>query len=210
MDACFDENIWTKKTIEKGRILFLEGDPGDDIYYILEGAIKVFILDSSGRENILALLGPGDFVGEMSIIDEKPRSATAQALEKSQVLVLNRTLFASQIKENPSIAFRIIQILVERLRKTDQQLLFQVCKTARQRVGKAILDLAEKFGRNTDEGILINLRITHQDLAAYSGVARETATRMVQDFLNSNLLKINPKNCLIVTDLEEFRMTVFE
>ena len=77
-------------------------------------------------------------------------------------------------------------------------------------MGKAILDLAEKFGRNTDEGILINLRITHQDLAAYAGVARETATRMVQDFLNSNLLKINPKNCLIVTDLEEFRMTVFE
>lgn len=204
-----DESLWTKKTIEKGEVLFLEGDLADNIYFIKEGIIKVFVLTSSGREKILALLGAGDFLGEMAIIDDQPRSATAQALEKSQVMVLNKDSFCTQIKKDPLLAYKIIQMLVSRLRQTDQQLMFQVSKSAYHKVGKGILDLAEKYGQNVDKGLLISLRITHQDLASFSGVARETATRVLQHFINQGLLTIN-RNYLLIKDLEKFRDIVME
>jgi CRP/FNR family transcriptional regulator len=203
-----DSNLWVSKTVDRGQILFLEGDQGDNIYCIKEGAIKVFVLTPNGKEKILALLGPGDFLGEMALIDEKPRSATAQALENSRVMVLNKASFCAQIKENPLIAYQLIQMLVARLRHTDEQLMSQVSKTARNRVGQGILDLVDKFGANTPEGLSITLRITHQDLAAYSGVARETATRVLQDFVNEGLLMINAKNRILIPNVEKFKKVV--
>ncbi len=142
-----------EKTLNPGEALFHEGDKGDVMYLIKEGQIKI----TKGKgpdERVLAVLKEGDFFGEMAIIDGSPRSASATAISKTSLLVIDKETFKAKIRENPLIEY-ILETLTKRLRNTDEQIKLLTIKSEERRVVAYIVTKAKEIGKSTAEGIEI-------------------------------------------------------
>src|SRR5690606_25383107 len=135
-----------------------------------------------GREKTLALLGEGEFFGEMALLDEGPRSAIAQALEKTTLLTLLRSDFDDFLARNAAASRQIIKVLSSRLRETNAQVMDIVFRDVRGRVATALLKLSDLHGVPCPMGQKIDLKLTHQELANLVGTARETVTRVLAEF----------------------------
>jgi CRP/FNR family cyclic AMP-dependent transcriptional regulator len=171
------------------QMLFLAGDPGDGCYRVDEGLLKVSVVSSSGGERILAILGPGTLVGELSIIDGAPRSASVSALRDSKLVFVSRATFAAFAKANPEIYRHITTLLARRLRDIDEALAATSFLSLKGRVARALINLAEAFGKDVGQGrILIRQKVTQSDLAAMAGIARENVSRILQDWMRRSLV----------------------
>ncbi|MBO8126935.1 MAG: Crp/Fnr family transcriptional regulator [Firmicutes bacterium] len=190
-----------QKKLAKNEVLFLEGDPGEAMFIILEGAVQVYTLSPEGKEKILAILGQGDLLGELSLLDGEPRSATAQALEPTRLAVIDRAQFERFIRENSEVALILLRDLAHRLRQTDAHLQDLVFKDIQSRLAKVLLDLAEDYGENTSQGVKIKLKLTHQQLANYVGSTRETVTRTLLAFQDAGYVGFDQR-FLVITDPE--------
>src|SRR5690625_673807 len=143
--------------LPRGEVLFNEGDPGDRLYVIGSGKIKLGRRSSDGRENLLAVLGPGEMFGELSLFDPGPRTATASAVAEAQLYELAQIELSSWLQQNPVVATHLLQALARRLRRTNETLADLVFSDVPGRVAKALLDLSQRFGSQTEEG----LQVTH-------------------------------------------------
>jgi CRP-like cAMP-binding protein len=172
------------RQLDPDEVLFLAGDPGDGFYRVDEGLLKVSIASADGAERILAILGPGTIVGDLSIIDGKPRSATVTALRKSRLRFVSRTVFESFAGERPEIYEYLTRLLSERLRDTDQIIAAGSFLPLKGRVARALLDLAHAFGSEVDGGrIVIRQKLSQSDLAAMAGIARENVSRIMNEWM---------------------------
>lgn len=184
-----------------GEILFLEGEPADAFYAILEGEIKIIKVTAEGKEIILEKMGKGDFFGEMGILEEKNRSATALINKKSKLLVLEKDNFVGFIKDNPEIALKIIIELSHRLRQANQEIEGLAFMDVETRLKRLLLRLAKKCKTN---GLMeIEREITHQEMAKYIGSSRETVTRLINKLETEGLLKIE-EDKIILKNLERW------
>src|SRR3990170_8812476 len=134
----------SRRRFPKDTVVFFENEEGDSVFMILEGRIKVTILGDDGREIILSMLGPGDFFGEMALLDNEPRSATAIAVEESELLSLHRTDFQTVIGDNPAISSALIKVLTARLRRANHQISTLALLDVYGRVARVILDIDRK------------------------------------------------------------------
>jgi CRP-like cAMP-binding protein len=166
---------------DRGAVIFFEHEPGDAMYIIEEGQVRIYRVAEDGREKTLALLSEGDFFGEMALIDDEPRSAIAEATEPCVLLAIHKRDVHSLIQANPSIALSMIQGLSRRLRETNKQLMDAVFLDVRGRVLRLLLDLDRRYGRPCAEGRLIDIRLTHQELANMVGTSRESVTRVLTE-----------------------------
>ena len=187
--------------ISKGSILFAEGDEGDHIYVILDGKIKLGTSSGDGRENLLSILGPGEMFGELSLFDPNPRTSTATAVTGAKLLSLGQTKLIPWLAENPKVALNLLASLAQRLRRTNEAVGDLVFSDVPGRVAKALIDLGERFGKQTDEGLLVNHDLTQEELAQLVGASRETVNKALADFAGRNWLKLDGRSVLI-TDLE--------
>lgn len=169
--------IATQRQVKKGEVLFWAGDPGEAMYIIVDGVLQVYTSSSDGREKILAILGPGDFVGEMSLLDFQPRSATAKALEPTALLVIDRVQFSQLLEENCGIAKTLLETLSRRLREANAQLEDFIFRDVQDRLVAVLLKLSIEYGSPVKDGIKIGIKLTHQELANYVGASRESITR---------------------------------
>jgi CRP-like cAMP-binding protein len=170
-------------------MLFLAGDAGDGCYRVDEGLLKVSIVSSSGGERILAILGPGTLVGELSIIDGTPRSASVSALRESKLVFVSRAAFDSFARSNPEVYRHITAMLARRLRDIDDALVATSFFSLKGRVARALFNLAEAFGKDVGAGrILIRHKVSQSDLAAMAGIARENVSRILQDWMRRSLV----------------------
>ena len=190
------------KRFPKDAVVFFENEAGDTLFMVAEGRIKVTILGDDGREVILSVLGAGEFFGDMSLLDNEPRSATAIAAEDSELLSLSRADFEGLMKENPGIMTTLIRVLTARLRHANHQISTLALLDVYGRVARVIVDLARDDGRRLKDGRIAFQRPTHQEIANRIGTTRETVTRMLKDLQRQGLIKVSGKEIVVEQDFE--------
>ena len=169
--------------LKADQMLFPAGDSGDGCYRVDEGLLKVSVVSPTGGERILAVLGPGSVVGELSMIDGSPRSATVTAVRDSELSFISRSAFHAFADEHTEVYKHVMTLLARRLRDTNAALAATSFLSLKGRVARALLNLAEAFGKDVGSGrILIRQKVSQSDLAAMAGVARENVSRILNDW----------------------------
>jgi CRP/FNR family cyclic AMP-dependent transcriptional regulator len=176
----------------KNSVILFEDDPGDALYIVAHGQVKVVLIGEDGREVILSVLGDGDFFGEMSLIDDEPRSAHVIAMKDSVLLVLRRDDFQQQIQQLPSIALKVLKVLVGRLRRADAKIGGLVLLDVNGRVARLLLDLADESA-----GPRITRKLTHHTIAQMIGSSRETVSRAMRELIDRGLIEVNRREITI-------------
>ena len=178
----------TERGLREGEMLFRAGDAGDGCYRIQAGLVKVVVASHHGEERILSLLGPGAIVGELSMIDGGPRSASVVAVADCSLLFVSRAKFQVYSEAQPEIADYLVKTLARRLREADEALAAATFLTVKGRLARALLNLAEYAGEELGGQIELRHKISQADLAAMAGVARENVSRTMSDWRKRNIV----------------------
>ena len=192
------------KNYPKNSMIILEEEYGDKLFIVKNGTVKITRVNDEGKEVILALLGAGDFFGEMAILDGESRSANALAQEKCELVTINREDFLDLLKNNFQICMNLLEELAVRLRKSDQQIEALSLSDAEHRIGVSILNLAE------DRGVIKNGEVTieslpyQQDIANMAGTSRETVSRVLKLF-EDRMLVSKTGHTLRISDYKFFK-----
>jgi CRP/FNR family transcriptional regulator len=189
--------ILKERVIPRRQTIFLERDPGDSLYIVREGCVRVYCLTPEGQERTIATFGRGEFFGEMAILDGQPRSATAETMENTRLFVIHAGDFVPLVSRNGSMAWKIIRALCVKLRETTKDVMEISYRGVRERLAQALLKLADKFGVPDPLGTKIDVKITHMELAKMISSNRETVTRMLQDLSESGLVEIVRRKIII-------------
>jgi CRP/FNR family cyclic AMP-dependent transcriptional regulator len=175
-------------SLAAGAMLFQAGDPCTGCYQVAEGLLKVTLDLASGRERILAILGPGALVGELSMIDGSPRSAAVTAIRDAKLRLVSSARFEEYARARPEIYRAIAEVLARRLREIDGTLAASFL-SVKGRTARTLLTLAEAFGKDVGSGrILIRQKVSQGDLAALAGVARENLSRILHDWMQEGVV----------------------
>jgi len=180
--------IARKRTFRNGEVIFHRDDPGQVLYVIKEGKVKIYLISPDGQEISLVVFGKGECFGEFAILDDLPRSANAIALEKVECYTLQRSDFHNAIMKNPKIAIQILEVLSKRLRTTNQMVEDLIFLDVYGRVAKKLLELAETHGTQVDDGVRIDMRLTQQDLASMVGASRESVNKVMGYFTDKKFI----------------------
>jgi CRP/FNR family transcriptional regulator, cyclic AMP receptor protein len=186
------------RSVRRGETVFLEGEPGDSLYVLLEGKIKLGRSAPDGRENMLAVLGPGEVFGELSLFDPGPRTATATAVVDSQLACLDNSALQPWISNQPDVAERLLMVLARRLRRTNNAMADLVFTDVPGRVAKALLGLAERFATPVDDGLRVTHDLTQEELAQLVGASRETVNKALADFAGRGWLRLDSRAVVIM------------
>ena len=184
--------------VKRGDVVFHEGDPGESLYVVTAGKLKITTGSSDGRENLLAVLGPGELLGELSLFDARPRTATATALTDSGLARLAGTDFHDYLGERPAVATTLLTVLAGRLRDTNAAMADLIFTDVPGRVAKALLSLAGRFGADTDEGLRVTHDLTQEELAQLVGASRETVNKALGDFASRGWLRLDGKAVVLI------------
>jgi CRP-like cAMP-binding protein len=176
-------------TLAADQMLFLAGDAGDGCYRVEEGLLKASVVAPGGSERILAIFGPGSLVGELSMIDGEPRSASVAALRPSKLSLVSRSGFEAYANSNPELYRHVMTMLARRLRETNGALAATSFLPLKGRVARSLLSLAEAFGNDVGGGrILVRQKMTQSDLAAMAGIARENVSRILKEWTDRKIV----------------------
>ncbi|MDH5804596.1 MAG: Crp/Fnr family transcriptional regulator [Gemmatimonadota bacterium] len=173
----------------RNSVILFEEDPGDALYVVMDGQVKVVLIGEDGREVILSTPGPGDFFGEMSLIDDQPRSAHVIAMEDSHLLVLRREDFRKCLMEMPGIAMGLLRAMCKRLRQADNKIGGLVLLDVPGRVARLLLEMADE-----NDGENITKRVTHHLIAQMIGSSRETVSRTMRAMVDQELIEVSRAN----------------
>ncbi len=186
-----------KKRFKRGEAIVEQGKKTNSLYIILAGRARVMTTDRRGREVILATLSQGDCIGEMSLIDSKPHSATVQADVQTDALVLSRADFATCMPEYSSLAHAVLQGVVKRLREADQKIESLALMDVYGRVARALVEAAQP---DRDGNLVIRDRISRQDVAKMVGASREMVSRVMKDLEGRGFVELQPNGSTIVKE----------
>jgi CRP/FNR family transcriptional regulator/CRP/FNR family cyclic AMP-dependent transcriptional regulator len=201
-------SVANRRKYPKDGVIFFENDLGDALYMILSGRVKVTILSDDGREIILAMLSDADFFGEMSLLDNEPRSATAIALRETEMVVLHQREFLTIVEKRPRVLINLLSVLSARLRKANHQIGNLALHDVYGRVARILLEMASEDGTRQAGGRVTFRRPTHQEIANMIGATRETVSRMISDLHRQGYIEISGKNVIIQAALaKEFART---
>ncbi|MDO5698109.1 MAG: Crp/Fnr family transcriptional regulator [Dermatophilus congolensis] len=183
----------TSTHVPRGSVLFREGERGDRLYVIVTGKMKLGRSSADGRENLVAVLGPGELLGELTVFDPGERNATATAVANTELIGLGHDQLAAFLAEHPQVAKALLAALARRLRRTNDSLADLVFTDVPGRVAKALLDLSRRFGRPTDDGILVPHELTQEELAQLVGASRETVNKALADFATRGWIRLETR-----------------
>lgn len=196
-----------RRTFRSGEVIFHRDDPGQVLYVIRTGKVKIYITSQDGQEVSLAVFGPGDYFGELALLDGQPRSASAVAIEPAETYTLQRTDFINAVMHHPRIAIQVMNVLSRRLRQTDAMIEDLLFLDVHGRVAKKLLELAELHGARTADGIRIELRLTQGELAAMVGASRESVNKVMGYFTDKQFITTD-KYRITITRLAELRRRI--
>ncbi len=181
-------SVARRRAFRSGEVIFHRDDPGQVLYVIKEGKVKICLISPDGQEISLVVFGKGEYFGELALLDGLPRSADAIALEKVECYTLQRSDFHNAIMKNPKISIQVMEVLCERLRKTDQHVEDLIFLDVYGRVAKKLLELAETHGVKVDDGTRIDIRLTQQVLASMVGASRESVNKVLGYFTDKEYI----------------------
>ncbi len=193
-----------RRTFRSGEVIFHRDDPGQVLYMIKEGKVKICIISPDGQEVSLTVFGKGEVFGEFAILDGLPRSADAVALERVECYTLQRSDFQNVILNNPKIAILVLEAMSKRLRNTNNMVEDLIFLDVYGRVAKKLLELADAHGVKTEDGIIIDVRLTQQELASMVGASRESVNKVLGYFTDKNFISTDKHRITIhrVNDLK--------
>jgi CRP/FNR family cyclic AMP-dependent transcriptional regulator len=191
------------KTFAAGTTLMTADQPGESVYFIVSGTVKVHIEQENGGDVIISILGPGDSVGEMSALDNVNRSASVAMLEESMLFWLDRETFRRCVATIPALAYNLSCVLSARLRTANEQIQSLAAFDAETRIARQIVAFAERYGQQAANGDLyIPIRLTQTDIAALVGASREHANKILVSYKERNYLSVDQAHHITVHDLQ--------
>lgn len=182
------EKVAVKKTFPKNTILFSEGDKTDSLYVICDGKVKVTINDDEGKEIILSMLGTGEYFGEMALLDAEPRSASVMTKETTELLIISKNDFMNIFSSNP-IAFNLLKGLIKRLREANKKIESLGLLDVYGRIARILNQLAKP----QNEKMVIEEKLTHQEIANMIGSSREMVSLILKELSNGGYITIDKK-----------------
>ena len=183
-----------KKSVPAGTNMITAEQPGEVVYVLLEGTVKILIEQMDGREVILAFLGAGDTVGEMSLVDSAGRSANVMTMEKCTFLWMDRNTFQDLLKNVPEFTQNLVRMLSSRLRMANEQIQSLSSLDVAGRLARQLLAFTERYGSAEESnggGVKINLRLTQTDLAELVGASRERVNQVMVEFRQKGYLSVD-------------------
>lgn len=202
--------LTTLRLCRKDEVVFYEDEEGDFFFVILQGRVKVTLLGipdrftrGNGREVVLSVLGPGDFFGEMALVDNEPRSATAVALEDSQLLCLHRNDFQLALVDARGVVQSLLRSLTARLRRANHQLATLAILDGYGRAARAILDLARETGKRARDGRITLKKLSPARIADNVGTPRETVQRLLADLKRQGLILVKKDQLVVLPEFEK-------
>jgi CRP/FNR family transcriptional regulator, cyclic AMP receptor protein len=178
-----------RRRYRKGEMIFLRGDLGRDLFLIESGSVKICLTTEDGKEMTLALLGVGEFFGELALLDGDPRSSDAVAMEASTFLLLERSDFLQFVDEHPRVAHRVMAVLSRRLRDNNQLVQDAAFFDIAARLARVILRLADSAGEPDGDAVTINRRLTQIELAGMIGTTRESVNKWLGEYERQGLIE---------------------
>lgn len=193
-----------RRTYARGDIVFQKDDPGQSLFIVEEGTVRIYMPGAQGTDLTLAVMGPGDFFGDMSLLDGRPRSASAAAVTDATLLSLERADFTNLLRARPDAALAVLAEITGRLRGSDQMASDLAFLDASGRLARKLLELAERHGVKRDGGVLLDVQLTQEDLANMIGVTRESVNRNLSMFRRLGLVASQGRK-IILRDPEHLR-----
>ncbi|HEU5379682.1 MAG TPA: Crp/Fnr family transcriptional regulator [Ktedonobacteraceae bacterium] len=197
-----------RRTFRSGEVIFHRDDPGQVLYMIKEGKVKICLISPDGQEISLAVLGAGEYFGEFALYDGLPRSADAIAIEKVECYTLQRSDFHNAIMKNPKIAIQVLEGLSRRLRNTDSMVEDLIFLDVYGRVAKKLLELAEIHGVKVENGTRIDVRLTQQELASMVGASRESVNKVMGYFTDKGYISTD-KHRVTLHRISELKRRIY-
>jgi len=185
--------VVTRKSATRSTIVMAGGDATDSLYIVLSGRLKVMMSDSDGKEVILSILGPGEFFGEMGLIDDSPRSASVVAIEACELLSIAKRDFKKCLAENFEMAMAVMRGLVRRLREADRKIGSLALLDVYGRVARLLLDMSE----NVEGEKVVTKRLPKQDIAKMIGASREMVSRVMKDLQMGGYIEVRGSNIVL-------------
>lgn len=201
------ENLAKRLVVRRfatGQVIFHHGDPGGLLYIISKGRVKITHSTPDGQEALLAIVSTGDFFGELALLDDSPRSATAEAIESTETLTLHREDFMRFITDNPDFSLHVLQTLAKNIRRLNNQLSDIFFLDLPARLARQLLQLADEHGVKTEEGTQIQISLTQTDLAEMTGATRVSINKALGRFRRAKWVKVNGRKFTIL-NAEELR-----
>lgn len=195
----------SERLFKKGTTVFHEGQPGVAFYIVKSGRVKVFKLAEDGRELILGIFGDGALFGDVPVFDGGPYPAGAATLVDTRVYSINREDFERLVTDQTGMALKVIRVLGRRLRQAHGFVMDIAMKSAPQRLSSLLLRLAQEYGAQTEEGLVLDLPLTRREIAELMGVSRETAIRELSKFSRAGTIKLDGKR-IIILDAAKLRL----
>jgi len=189
---------------EKGRIIFMEGEPGEAFFYIKSGLVKISKLSRDGREHILHVLNEGHVFAEVTLFSNTEYPATAEVLEDAEIGIIKNEDLEKVIKENPDLSLQMIKYLNKRLVEAHMKIRNLALYDTYERTAQALVKLAEDYGKKSSKGVNLDINISRQELANIVGTTRETVIRALTAFKKEHLIGIE-KNTITIIDLESLK-----
>jgi CRP/FNR family cyclic AMP-dependent transcriptional regulator len=182
----------------RGATLFHEGEPGESLFIVLAGKVKLGRRSTDGRENLVAVMGPSDQFGELSLFDPGPRTATATVVTDARLARLPKAALQKWVQDRPQIAMQLLRVVARRLRRTNTMLADLIFVDVPGRVAKQLLQLAQRFGTQEGEGLRVIHDLTQGEMAQLVGAGREAVNKALADFAQRGWIEIGVKSVLIM------------
>jgi CRP/FNR family cyclic AMP-dependent transcriptional regulator len=180
------------------QVVFHLGDPAGLLYIITKGKVKISHSSLEGQEAVLAILGAGDFFGELALLDDSPRSATAEAIESTETLTLHRDEFRDYLDNNPAFARHVLNVLARRIRHLNNQISDIFFLDLPARLARTLLLLADQHGRPDEDGVIIELSLTQTDLAEMTGATRVSINKALGRFRRAKWVRVSGRRVTII------------
>lgn len=185
-----------ERTYKKGQLVFYQGDPAEALFVVIEGRIKVVVVSEEGDEMLLVTLQPVDVFGELALIDGEPRSASAETMEQTRVLVLTRATFLAALRESPAMTESLLRSLGAVLRRLTEQAADLVFLDLHGRVAKLLVGLAEK-NEGGGNGVELDLHLTQSDLASMVGGSRQSVNQILRSFERRGYVEVHGRKLIL-------------
>jgi len=186
------------ESFPRGTTIFDEGEPGDTLFIIIEGKVKLARHAPDGRENLLSVMGPSDMFGELSIFDPGPRTSSAVCVTEVKAATMDSEMLRTWINDHPEISQQLLRVLARRLRRTNASLADLIFTDVPGRVAKTLLQLANRFGIQEGSGLRVNHDLTQEEIAQLVGASRETVNKALATFAQRGWIRLEGKSVVIV------------
>ncbi len=186
-----------RREIPQRHVVYLPGDPGDRVFFLVGGRVKCSKVSRDGKELILAYRRPGDMFGELCVLDGNPREEMVEAVKSAIVVEVPRETFAGLLLEDAGLAFEFARIVGQRRRAVEHRIEHLIFRDVSAKLAALLLDLADEFGAPDGDGVRLDVRITHQEMANLVGSTRETVSMMLAQFRKRGIVETDGRTLRI-------------